>query len=60
MIGFHAATELGRRLGINPSGLTLRRVADESYLGESVPIADVLTDGEELEFAVRPGLPAVA
>jgi hypothetical protein len=51
MVGFHAAFELGIRLGMNPSGFSLRRKSDETYLGASVPVGDVLRDGDELEFA---------
>ena len=60
MVGFHAALELGFRLGLNPSGLTLQRKSDHTYIGGSVTVGDVLQDGEELEFVPHPGFSAAA
>jgi hypothetical protein len=60
MVGFHATVELGARVGTNPSGLTLRRAADQTYVGASSPVGDVLRDGDELEFVPHPGLRAAA
>lgn len=60
MVGFHATVELGARVGQNPTGLTLRRKADQTYVGESSPVGNVLRDGDELEFVPHPGLRAAA
>jgi hypothetical protein len=60
MVGFHATLELGIRLGMNPSGFILRRKSDQTYVGASAPVGEVLQDGDELEFAPHPGFSAAA
>jgi hypothetical protein len=60
MLGFHATLELARRLGVNPSGLVLRRVSDQAYIGDSASIGEVVRDHDELEFALRPQFKAAA
>jgi hypothetical protein len=45
---------------MNPSGFILRRKSDQTYVGASAPVGEVLQDGDELEFAPHPGFSAAA
>jgi hypothetical protein len=54
MVGAHAAVLACKHLQLDPGELRLRR-PDGSFVGDAMPVGDVLADGDELELASLSG-----